>query len=152
MYARSRTVRPKPWTEYCTQLTSRRFVLLHRLNWYLSWVAWALGRWPLLDVLDHLGTFSVLIAVILYFADAGARTKQRHYQAWQVINTAQGKGGSGGRIEALQELNADGVSLVGVNAGGAFLQGIVLSRAKLSRCDFHAADLRNSSLARAAMD
>src|SRR5579871_6672572 len=62
------------------------------------------GRWGagLLDVLEHLGTFSVLIAVIFYFADSGNRRKQKHYQAWQVINTAQGKGGSGGRIEALQ--------------------------------------------------
>jgi hypothetical protein len=28
-------------------------------------------------------------------SEAGDRKKQKHYQAWQVINTAQGKGGSG---------------------------------------------------------
>ena len=41
--------------------------------------------------------------LIFYFADQGGRLKQKHYQAWQVINTAQGKGGSGGplRIVAL---------------------------------------------------
>jgi len=84
--------------------------------------------------------------VIFYFADSGNRVKQKHYQAWQVINTAQGKGGSGGRIEALQELNADHVSLTGVDAGGAFLRGIQLERAHLERCDLHAADLRASKL------
>jgi uncharacterized protein YjbI with pentapeptide repeats len=97
-------------------------------------------------VLDHLGTFSVLVAVIFYFADSGSRLKQKHYQAWQVINTAQGKGGNGGRIDALQELNADHVSLVGVDAGGAFLSGIQLERAHLERSDLHATDLRNSNL------
>ncbi len=39
------------------------------------------------------------MAVIFYFSESGDRLKQKHYQAWQVINTAQGKGGSGGRIE-----------------------------------------------------
>ena len=88
----------------------------------------------------------MLIAVIFYFAESGDRVKQRHYQAWQVINTAQGKGGSGGRIEALQELNADHVPLVGVDVSSAFLQGLNLKSANLMRSDFSAADLRNSNL------
>jgi len=85
------------------------------------------------------------VGVIFYFSESGDRIKQRHYQAWQVINTAQGKGGSGGRIEALQELNADRVALVGVDASSAFLQGVVLDRANLVRSDFSAADLRGSA-------
>ena len=82
-----------------------------------------LSRWSFLEVLEYLGSFSILIAVIFYFSESGDRLKQKHYQAWQVINTAQGKGGSGGRIEALQELDEDGVPLVGVDVSGAFLQG-----------------------------
>jgi hypothetical protein len=113
----------------------------------LEWVAFALSNWTLLEVLEYLGSFSVLIAVIFYFAESGDRVKQRHYQAWQVINTAQGKGGSGGRIEALQELNADKVPLVGVDVSSAFLQGLDLKNANLLRSDFSAADLRNSNLA-----
>jgi uncharacterized protein YjbI with pentapeptide repeats len=97
-------------------------------------------------VLEYLGTFSVLIGVIFYFSESGDRVKQRHYQAWQVINTAQGKGGSGGRIEALQELNADRVPLVGVDVSSAFLQGLNLKNANLLRSDFSSADLRNSNL------
>jgi hypothetical protein len=69
------------------------------------------------EVLEYLGVFSVLIAIVFYFSEAGDRRKQKHYQAWQVINTAQGKGGSGGRIEALQELNIDRIPLVGVIFG-----------------------------------
>ncbi len=65
---------------------------------------------------------------------------------------AQGNGGSGGRIEALQELNEDHVPLVGVNAAAAFLQGIQLHDAKLLRADLEAADLRDSKLEAADLD
>lgn len=116
------------------------------LDWIWEWTAFLLSRWSFIDVLDYLGRFSILVAVIFYFADSGNRIKQRHYQAWQVINTAQGKGGSGGRIEALQELNADEVPLVGVDVSSAFLQGLRLERANLLRADFSGADLRRSDL------
>jgi uncharacterized protein YjbI with pentapeptide repeats len=78
------------------------------------------------------------------FSESGDRVKQRHYQAWQVVNTSQGKGGSGGRIEALQELNADRVPLVGVDVAGAFLQGIRLDKASLLRANFSTADIRDA--------
>src|ERR1700722_1969198 len=143
MRDRIQTARPRPWCEERQAVSAPWTVPFRRINWGLAWVSWALSHWALLDVLEHLGTFSVLIAVIFYFADSGNRVKQKHYQAWQVINTAQGKGGSGGRIEALQELNADHVSLTGVDVSGAFLQGIHLSGAKLLRSNFSAADSRN---------
>ena len=114
------------------------------VEWVLEWIAFALSRWTFLDVLEYLEGFSVLIAVIFYFSESGNRLKQKHYQAWQVINTAQGKGGNGGRIEALQELNSDGCPLVGVDASGAFLQSVHLEHARLRRADFSSADLRDS--------
>jgi hypothetical protein len=83
-------------------------------------LAYLLSNWKFLEVLEYIGSLSVLVAVLFYFSGSGDRTKQKHYQAWQVINTAQGKGGSGGRVAALQELNADGVPLVGVDLSGAF--------------------------------
>lgn len=115
------------------------------VEWICEWAAYVLSNWSFLEVLEYLGTFSVLVAVIFYFSESGDRIKQRHYQAWQVINTAQGKGGSGGRIEALQELNADKVPLVGVDVSSAFLQGLDLHGANLMRSNFSAADLRNSN-------
>jgi uncharacterized protein YjbI with pentapeptide repeats len=118
---------------------------LRRFEWWFEWAAYGLGRWSFLEVLEYLGSLSVLVGVIFYFSESGDRIKQRHYQAWQVINTAQGKGGSGGRIEALQELNADKVPLVGVDASSAFLQGIRLDHANLLRADLSAADLRTCS-------
>jgi hypothetical protein len=115
-------------------------------EWLWEWVAYGLSRWSFLEVLEYLGGFSVLVGVIFYFSESGDRVKQRHYQAWQVINTAQGKGGSGGRIEALQELNKDGIPLVGVDVSSAFLQGARLEHANLLRANFNAADLRGSNM------
>ena len=114
------------------------------LEWIWDWVSYLLGNWSFLEVLEYLGTFSILLGVILYFAESGDREKQKHYQAWQVINTAQGKGGSGGRTEALQELVADGVALVGVDVSDAFLMGVRLPRANLARASLRGADLRMS--------
>ena len=103
-----------------------------------------LGNWVFLEVLEYIGRFSVLIAVIFYFAESGDRKKQKHYQAWQVINTAQAKGGSGGRIEALQELNRDHVPLVGVDLSGAFLEAVRLPHADLLRSNLQSADIRQA--------
>jgi len=122
-------------------------VPLHGMEFGFQWAAYVLSRSGFLECLEYLGILSVLFAVIFYYSEAGDRQKQKHYQAWQVINTAQGKGGSGGRIEALQELNADGVSLVGVDLSGAFLQGIRLPGARLLRADLSAVDGRDSVLA-----
>jgi Pentapeptide repeats (9 copies) len=116
------------------------------LEWPFDWLAYVLSRWSFLEVLEYLGSFSVLVAVIFYFSESGDRLKQKHYQAWQVINTAQHMGGSGGRIEALAELNADGVPLVGVDVSTAFLQGVQLPKARLLRANFSNADVRNSNL------
>jgi len=137
---------PLPWPERRAQCRGPWEVPFARLEWYLEWLAWGLGNWALLEVLEYLSTFSVLVAVLFYFAGSGDRTRQRHYAAWAVINSAQGKGGSGGRIEALEELNRDRVPLIGLDGSMAFLQGVQLSNAMLSRCSFQAADLRQSSL------
>src|SRR5271166_1073058 len=136
--------RPEPWQ---TQRAASRYSCLLPLlgiEWVFEWIAFVLSRWSFLDVLEYLGSLSILVAVIFYFSESGDRAKQKHYQAWQVINTAQGKGGSGGRLEALEELNADHVPLVGVDVSGAYLQGIKLAGSKLVRSNFSAADARNS--------
>lgn len=136
--------RPLPWRERRQQIPSWTTPFF-ALEWVWEWMSFVLSRWTFVEVLEYLSSLSVLVAVFFYFNESGDRVKQRHYQAWQVINTAQGKGGSGGRLEAMQELNHDGVPLVGVDVSGAFLQAIHLNNARLRRSDFSAADVRNSS-------
>lgn len=152
MITRRISRRPVPWHAIKQDFKHPWLLPLRRVEWLLEWTAYGLSRWSFLEVLEYLGSLSVLIGVIFYFSESGDRIKQRHYQAWQVINTAQGKGGSGGRIEALQELNADKVPLVGVDASAAFLQGIQLQHANLLRADLSAADLRASALASAHLE
>ena len=143
--------RPEKWSTLMSGVKHRWIVPFRAFEWVWEWVAYGLSRWSFLEVLEYLGSFSVLIGVIFYFSESGDRVKQRHYQAWQVINTAQGKGGSGGRIEALQELNEDHVQLVGVDASSAFLQAIRLERANLLRADLSAADVRGGDLREATL-
>ena len=138
--------RPEPWNVRRQGLKRGWTVPLWAFEWFCEWIAYILSNWSFLEVLEYLSSFGVLIAVIFYFGESGDRLKQKHYQAWQVINTAQGKGGNGGRIEALQELNADGIPLVGVDVSGAFLQGIRLQRASLARSNFSVADMRDCDL------
>jgi len=146
MRVRLHRKRPEPWNLRRQGLKHGWTVAFWAFEWFCEWIAYALSNWSFLEVLEYLSSFGVLIAVIFYFGESGNRLKQKHYQAWQVINTAQGKGGNGGRIEALQELNADGISLVGVDVSGAFLQRIRLQRANLARSNFSAADMRDSDL------
>ncbi|HZP24905.1 MAG TPA: pentapeptide repeat-containing protein [Terriglobales bacterium] len=136
--------RPQPWRNWRPAFRRSWLTPFAAVEWCFDWLAYLLSHWSFLDVLEYLGSFSVLVAVIFYFSESGDRLKQKHYQAWQVINTAQGKGGSGGRIEALQELRADRVPLVGVDVAGAFLQGIRLPRARMVRSNLNAVDARNS--------
>src|SRR5216684_6941110 len=136
--------RPAPWSEARRSVKHRLALPFAALEWSLEWLAYRLSNWKFLHVVNYLRSFGIIVAVAFYFSESGDRLKQKHYQAWQVINTAQGKGGNGGRIEALQELNADGISLVGVDVSGAFLQGVHLEHARLLRSNFSAADLRDS--------
>lgn len=145
MIARRIARRPAEWKTIRNEFKHRWLIPFRAFEWMFEWAAYGLSRWSFLEVLEYLSSLSVLVGVILYFSESGDRIKQRHYQAWQVINTAQGKGGSGGRIEALQELNADKVPLVGVDVSSAFLQGLNLAGANLMRSDFSSADLRNSN-------
>lgn len=144
--------KPESWEERRARVKRAWAVPLWWMEYQMEWAAYLLSKWSFLEVLEYLSSFGVLIAVIFYFAESGDRTKQKHYQAWQVINTAQGKGGNGGRIDALQELNEDGVQLVGVDLSMAFLQGIRLKRVNLSRADLSVADARDAEMPGAKLD
>ena len=146
-----RRVRPEPWSRHRERAKHRWLVPFIAIEWVWAWLAYWLSGWAFLEVLEYFGTLSVLFAVVSYFSESKDRIKQKHYQAWQVINSAQGKGGSGGRIDALEELHADGVPLVGVDVSDAFLQDINRSRANLLRANFRAADVRGGNLDGAQM-
>jgi hypothetical protein len=145
-------IRPENWSFVRKKAKYPWMVPFYRVEWALQWMAYLLSGWAFLEVLEYLGTLSLLLAVISYFSESHDRLKQKHYQAWQVINSAQSKGGSGGRIDALEELHADGVPLVGVDVSNAFLQGIDLSGADLIRANFSAADVRGGDFSKSRLE
>ncbi|MCC6243648.1 MAG: pentapeptide repeat-containing protein [Gemmatimonadaceae bacterium] len=88
-------------------------------------------------------------------ADADNAERARvdsNYQAWQVINSAQGKGGSGGRVEALADLLRNGVSLAGVTLDDAWLEGVKLPHATLTHSSFRRAQLSKADLSGANLE
>lgn len=102
---------------------------------------------------------AIVSAVFLYFKEAPARKDQKHYEAFQVINSATGNRMSRARLIALQDLNNDNVSLEAwdltdsnlenINFFSASLSGAVLVRANLRNANFEFADLDRANLERA---
>ena len=69
--------RPEPWS--AARLRSPRKWLrpFIAIEWVWEWAAFLLSNWSFLEVLEYLGTFSVLLGVIFYFSESGDRIKQR---------------------------------------------------------------------------
>jgi Pentapeptide repeats (8 copies) len=83
---------------------------------------------------------------------AALARKAANYQAWQVINGAHGKGGSGGRVDALQDLVANQVSLAGVKLDGAWLEGLAIPNAQLRQSSLREAVLTGANLSGANLE
>src|SRR5580704_2676747 len=152
MFIQTERKRPNPLSHYYREARHPILLPLHCLEWACRWAVYWLSGWAFLEVLEYVGTLSIFFAVVSYFSESGDRLKQKHFQAWQVINTAQGKGGAGGRIDALEDLNADGVPLVGLDVSDAFLQRVNLDGANLARANFSSADVREGSFVAAQME
>jgi len=91
---------------------------------------------------------SIFIAVIFFFLERNDRRKSKHYQAWQVINSAKGHLSNGGRIDALQDLAEDNISLAGVDLSNAYLYRLKLKKgASLYGANLAGANLFEASLA-----
>ena len=84
--------RPESWSERKARVSARWAKPFWWMEYQMERCAYLLSNWSFLEVLEYLSSFGVLIAVVFYFAESGDRLKQKHYQAWQVVNTAQGKG------------------------------------------------------------
>lgn len=111
-----------------------------------------LQRWSLVDFLEIVARFSIIIAVIAYLAGEEERVQQRHTELWRTLVLAQGKSGSGGRVSALESLNTDLVDLSGVNVQNAYLREVQLDASVLIDARLDSADLTSSNLCLAQME
>jgi len=122
-----------------------------------------LSQWDLLPVIDQLSKLSLIVVVILFLIGLLQQAEQKeiekkkaNYEAWKIITDNRGRIESGGRIDALQDLNKSKVSLLGINVENANLSGMKLEHgnliaarldgAVLSSSNFSNSDLTNASL------
>lgn len=110
---------------------------------------------------DSAESIAITSAGLVFLLEFNDRRKRRRYEAWGVINSAQGQSGNGGRTHALAELNREGVDLEAVTVPNADLSGVNLCFGKLLRADFEntqldkadfeGANLQEANLSRASL-
>ena len=118
-----------------------------------------------------MGNLYLIIGLVAFRVADEQRRKSEIYQAWQVVSTAYGHKGSGGRIEALEFLNTrplvfpwigftwdkreqqwllgwrgEQQTLEGLEVPYAYLKSIDLSYANLREANLTSADLREADL------
>lgn len=109
-------------------------------------------------VLGTLESFSILTALGLFILEGRHEQKKlQHYMAWAVIDLANRRETSLGRIQALQDLNESGISLErhdfpGADLFGVQLQGVDLHEATLPGACLEEADLSGAKLYKANLE
>jgi hypothetical protein len=80
-----------------------------RVESAMEWLANRLKRLAMLELIQIVATFWIAVGAYQYLAGRkaaeAARVKESHYAAWQVINSAQGKGGFWGQNRGLARLS-----------------------------------------------
>ena len=116
------------------------------VEWSMEWFVYRLRSLALFDLLELAGRCTVLVVAIFWMLEADNRAKERHYRAWDLINSARGSPGDCGRKDALQDLNKDGVSLAGAPLEQAYLPGINLKGTDLGLANLKGAALWKANL------
>ena len=152
-------VRKSPFIENrFSSLDNKWIYALGIIVLFISVTIWAEGRKDNQDdpidkiddfiriLVERVEAIAILLAATLFILESSERKEQRHYEAWQVIEQAEGKETSYSRYKALQDLNNDSVSLRGLDAPHAELIGIDLSSAKLISANLEGANLVSANL------
>jgi BTB/POZ domain-containing protein KCTD9 len=100
---------------------------------------------------DNAESIAIVSAIVLYFKERPDRKTQNHYEAWQVIDQATQTKTSYARLKALEDLNADGISLEKLALPGADLSRIKLRNANLASANLAGANLAGADLRGADM-
>lgn len=129
---------------------------LIRIEGVFEEINYWLERWDFLKFLDYASKVTIIIGLVTFLTQlskleerANLERRQLLYEAWQVVTSATDQSGSGGRIEALQTLVRNGVSLSGVNLENAYLVGVDLEGADLQGANLQGADLSDANVSRA---
>jgi uncharacterized protein YjbI with pentapeptide repeats/ABC-type sugar transport system substrate-binding protein len=110
--------------ELSTRRKAPRWLFEHYTGPVVEW----LGSLSLFTLLEYVGRLAILLAIVSFFSELPERRKQRQYEAWSTVGEARGRRYSHPRIDALERLNRDCVSLEGLDAAGGQLAGLRLDR------------------------
>lgn len=132
--------------------------LLWKTELCMEWLNGCFSEMDIFQVLEYASKLSVLIGVFVFMLEIPQRAEQKateqkraNYEAWRVITSSEGKAASGGRIDALQDLNQQKVSLAGINLVKADLSTINLKGADLPRADLSETTLYKANLNQAVL-
>jgi BTB/POZ domain-containing protein KCTD9 len=128
---------PGKWSEWFIRLPKNKKLFLFRKG--------------IIKLVQSGVAITAIVGLVNYIIEVPKRQKQSHYQAWQIINSAVGQQGNGGRIEALQDLNSDGVNLQGLTVIDANLSGINLKKANLAYANFQKNTIQQANLQEAKL-
>jgi hypothetical protein len=149
---------PPTWRAWKAQTGRRCWRYPLAVEWALEWFVYRLRSLALFDLLELAGKLTVVVAIVVWFLEADQRAKQadeaikaRHYRAWELINAARGSTWDGGRIDALQDLNRDHVSLAAAPLEQAYLPGVDLRGANLQGANLESANLQGAYLLHARL-
>jgi uncharacterized protein YjbI with pentapeptide repeats len=135
--------RPANWEDW---KWLHRWPRLSSVEWALEWLVYWCKGLAFFEVLEFVGRASVLVVIFLWFWEAGDREKQKHYRAWDLINSARGSTSDGGRREALQDLNEDHIDMTAAPLAKAYLRYVQLPKAILNEANLTKADLTGANL------
>lgn len=146
--------RPQRWNVAKGKRRGRNLLVVFIwIEWCCEWLDYWLSRWAFISILEHLGKLAIIFTLVLWIASAADRKqaqenqrKTKIFQAWQVINAAEGKPVSGGRDLAMRDLIHEGESLSNVDLSNAILSSADLSGALLGRANLNNAELSSANL------
>jgi uncharacterized protein YjbI with pentapeptide repeats len=104
-------------------------------------------------ILGAMESFSIITAMVLFIQEGHQEERKRaQYAAWALLDLADGKETSYARIQALEDLNREGVSLSRLDAPEADLIQIQLPGANLQEAKLIGTLLREANLQQARFD
>lgn len=142
---------PPRWSEWREhRLTSvwRSYLIL---EWAMEWIAYWFEGLAFFKLLEYAGKLTVLVVVVTWFMESDQRQIDRQLRAWELINSAAGSSGDGGRRIALEELYQYGMSLATAPLAHAYLARVRLAGAELMWADFTEAILDDADLSGASL-
>lgn len=92
-------------------------------------------------IFDKADSIAIITAAVIFIWEVRTRKKREHYEAWQMISSPKGNLSGSERVQALKDLNQDGISLSRINLSKSDLSRVNLSWGNISEVNFEEANL-----------